>query len=795
MLSPRWRKVLRDLWNNKSRTLLVVISIAVGVFAIGMIAGTQSIISVDMPAAYAAVNPSSAILYTDPFDNDLLTTVRHVTGVAAAEGRRRISVRLQVGPGQWKDLRLEANDKLAENKVDIVRPEQGAWPPPDRQVLIERNSLPISGAKIGDTITVETPDGKLHELKIAGTTHDLNKPPAQFTNQVYGYVNFDTMQRLGFPNNYNEIHIVAAGDRYNKDHVNDVATLVKNHLQNSGLKVNSIYVPVKPGEHPANDIIQTFLLILGVLGLLALFLSGFLVVNTIMAILSQQIKQIGIMKAVGALTPQIVSMYLAGVFIYGLLSLLVAVPLGAYAAYAFSAYIASIVNFDPSPFRIPPQTALLEIGVGLVVPLLAALWPIFTGARISVREAFSTYGLGQTVRQSNPLDRALERVTLFSRPLLISLRNTFRRKGRLALTLFTLTLAGAIFVAVLTVQTSVESTLDVALNYWQYDIEVDLTEPHRVDQIAGEALSVPGVVQAESWASSAARRIRPDARESQNYALIAPPAATQMLRPYVLSGRWLLPDDQNAVVINTEVTKEESDVKVGDELTLKIDTRESKWRVVGIVRAVLTGPIMYANYPYFAEVTRTVGRASSVQVVISDHSATSQTAVANALKSYFENIGLKVIRASTIAQQRQTIEYQFSIIVVFMGVMAVLLAVVGGLGLMGTMSINVLERSREIGVMRAVGASDGAVLRIFLTEGLLIGLISWALGALFALPISRLLSDVVGIAFMRAPLTYTFATSGTLLWLGLVMLLAGLASFWPSWRAMRLSVREVLAYE
>jgi len=158
------------------------------------------------------------------------------------------------------------NDKLAENQVDIVRPEQGAWPPPDRQLLIERNSLSLTGASIGDTVIVETSDGKQHELKIAGTTHDLNKPPAQFTNQVYGYVNFDTLQRLGFPNNYNEIHIVVTGDRYNKDHVNDVATLVKNRLEGAGLKVNFIYVPLKPGEHPANDIIQTFLLILGVLG-------------------------------------------------------------------------------------------------------------------------------------------------------------------------------------------------------------------------------------------------------------------------------------------------------------------------------------------------------------------------------------------------------------------------------------------------------------------------------------------------------------------------------------------------
>ena len=89
MLSPRWRKVVRDLWNSKTRTLLVVLSIAVGVFAIGMIAGTQSIISQDMPAAYAAVNPSSAVLYTDDFNSDVQRFVRHMGSVAGAEGRCR----------------------------------------------------------------------------------------------------------------------------------------------------------------------------------------------------------------------------------------------------------------------------------------------------------------------------------------------------------------------------------------------------------------------------------------------------------------------------------------------------------------------------------------------------------------------------------------------------------------------------------------------------------------------------------------------------------------------------------
>jgi len=137
----------------------------------------------------------------------------------------------------------------------------------------------------------------------------------------------------------------------------------------------------------------------------------------------------------------------------------------------------------------------------------------------------------------------------------------------------------------------------------------------------------------------------------------------------------------------------------------------------------------------------------------------------------------------------------FNIVIVFLLFMAILLGVVGGLGLMGTMSINVIERTREIGVMRAIGASDGAVLRIVLLEGVIIGLISWVIGGIVAIPASRALSSAVGQALLRAEPSYTFSTSGALLWLVIVLLLALFASFLPARSASRLTVREVLSYE
>jgi putative ABC transport system permease protein len=165
------------------------------------------------------------------------------------------------------------------------------------------------------------------------------------------------------------------------------------------------------------------------------------------------------------------------------------------------------------------------------------------------------------------------------------------------------------------------------------------------------------------------------------------------------------------------------------------------------------------------------------------------------LEEKFEQSSIKISSIEKISDARAQVEFLFNLIVFFMLIMAVLLAVVGGLGLMGTMSINVLERTREIGVMRAVGASNMAVFRIVVVEGVVIGLLSWLLGAVIAFPVSKVLSSQVGVQLLGAPLSYSFSTSGTVIWFIVAVGLAALASFLPARGATRLTVREVLAYE
>ena len=804
-LSPRWRKIVRDLWHNKTRTAIVVLSIAVGVFAIGMIISTQIILAEDMTLGYQATNPPSAFVYPGYFNDELVEAVRRMPGIREAEGRLDwLSVRLRVGPDEWRDLILDVIGDYSEIRLSKITPVSGAWPPPKKEILIERNSLALTDANVGDVIEIETGEGKIRQLRVAGLVHDMDNPPAQFVGRPFGYITFDTLEWLGYPRAYDELQILVEENQTDKDHIRTVVDQVEEKIERSGQTVYWTYIP-EPGKHPASEAVQPLLMILGVLGTLSLFLSGFLVVNTISALMTQQTRQIGIMKTVGARTGQLVGMYLGAVLIFGLLSLGVAVPLGALAAYAMTHYLAELINFDLTGFRIPAQALVVEVAVGLIVPVLAALYPVLSGARISVHKALNSYGLGKGLFGRSLVDRLVEGATLtipmLSRPMRLSLRNTFRRKGRLLLTLSTLTLGGAIFIAVLSVHASLLTTLDDALTYWNYEIEVRFARPHRIAAIEREAMRIPGVADAECWSGNTARRQRPDGHDGPNFSIIGAPADTKLIQPTLLKGRWLLAEDTNAIVLNTSVLEEEPDIQVGDEILLKIEGRETTWRVVGIVQSIMTDSIAYANQPYFARVIRYVGRSSGVQVVAKPPAGTSkydpgfQSGLAKTIKAHFDSLGMRVSGTETMASIRENIEYQFNIIVIFLAIMAILIAVVGGLGLMGTMSINVLERTREIGVMRAVGAPDSGVAKVFLVEGIFIGVLSWLMGAILALPIGKLLSDGVGVAFMDAPLNYTFSAHGALIWLGIVLVLAALASLLPAWNASRLTVRAVLAYE
>jgi len=796
ILSAQWLKVLNDLWGNKTRTLLIVLSIAVGLFATGVIVIARTVLSTEMSKSYEAIHPSNGTLrILEPFGQDFVRSVRTMKGVQDADARRSMTMRIRDKSGEWRSLRLFGIADYNDMRVNIVRPQSGAWPPPDHELLIERAALDLIGAQVGDTVRIELPDEKQRELRIAGLVHDLSQFPARFSNTPYGYISLDTAEWLGEPYGFNELHI-AVVDK-DKVAVQSVVKQVEDKAKRSGLTVLASSVD----RFPLEDMVQAVLLMLAILGLLALGLSAFLIVNAISALLAQQVRQIGVMKAIGARTDQIMSMYLVMVILYGLIALVVAVPLGIAGAYVVCRFAMSLLNFDLTGFQVPLPAIALQIAVGLIVPVLASLYPFIAGLRVTAAEAMSAYGISQHQFGTDWVDHLFSGANLWfarrvlRRSLLLSLRNTFRSKGRLALTVITLTLAGAIFISVFSVRASLFRTIDDLARWRMFDSLLTFTRPYRAEKIEQEASGVPGVAQTDVWINIPVLRVRPDKSESDAVFLYAPRSDTALVSsPVMLQGRWLAPEDEDGLVVNAFMLKKEPDIKLGDDIVLKLNGRERTWRVVGVCLGGNPSEA-YANYSSVARLTGNVGRASAMLVATQRHDSEFTAQVASALESHFENMGIHASDVKTTAEERRNDEASFSILVVGLLIMAILFAVVGGLGLMGTMSINVLERTREIGVMRAIGASSGSVAQVFILESVAIGVISWLLGCMFAVPLGKLMSDAVGRPLMGVPITFSFSTTGVWLWLVVVVMLSVLASFVPARNASRLTVRQVLAYE
>ena len=199
LASRRWRKVLRDLWNNNAHTLLVALSIAAGIFAVGMVAGSYAILSRELTASYLAINPASASLSTDPFDDDQVQVVRRMPEVRNAASVRQLRVRTQTCSDQRQTLVLTAIPDFKNIQINKIQPFGGDWPPPERELLIERASLSLTKSQIGNSITMETPENKQYDMRIAGLAYDLNKPPTQFTGVAFGYITLDTLEWLEYP--------------------------------------------------------------------------------------------------------------------------------------------------------------------------------------------------------------------------------------------------------------------------------------------------------------------------------------------------------------------------------------------------------------------------------------------------------------------------------------------------------------------------------------------------------------------------------------------------------------------
>lgn len=826
-------KTLRDLWGSRSRTALVALSVAIGVLGVGMIVATWDFLMGDLARRYAAINPAHIeISVPAGVAVDDLAGLATVPGVAEVQGRAVFRGRFRL-PGEtaWRSIEIIALPDWDAQAINRLSPESGVWPPGRRQALAERASLEEIGAAVGEGIIIDTL-GREIALTLAGTAHQQDDVMAMVKGAPVILVSLDTLASIQGHDRLNTIYLTVDPELARSEtgqsilarsetgqsisarsetglsvsvrsetgqseemRKSAVAAAAQTRLEKAGYSVGRVTLR-DPAVHPAQDVLDVLLLVMGMLGVLSLALSSFLVANTMSALITQQIRQIGVMKAIGADAWIVARAYGLTVLIYGLLGIALAMPLAQRTGYRLAEFLASQINVDLFPYRASPAAFAVMAVVGLAVPLIAAARPVWQGASITVRQAIADYGLGGG-SGDNALSRALAAVQGLPRTAALALRNAVRVPSRLLLTVITLGLGGAIFIAVLSTDSSFSVTIDTLIEgQYGMDALIAFNDEERVSWAAPLAESHSEVTHAEAWYFNQAT-MRLASGQDVQVLVQAGPDDTQFYQPNVVAGRWLLPEDGNAIVVNRKWAEEEG-VQVGDSVTLDLgaEHEESAWVVVGINQDLVqqrTG--VFVPFDSLDRILQRTDRTATLEVRYTVHDAASQQRITGEIVQLLDGRGADVHSTQVLGQIKTQVTSQYRILVVFLLVMAGLTALVGGIGLMGMMSINVLERSKEIGVMRAIGADTPAIVQIFWGESMVVSLVSFILAAILSWPLSEIMTWAVGMAFIHMPLNFSYAVHGLGLWLLIVLAIGTLASIAPALSAARLSVRESLSYE
>jgi len=794
-------KLIRDIWNNKSRTLQVMLIIGIGSAAIGMIIGTRNLVITGMQDIWRRADPAMINLFiTSPVDEAELIELGQVDGVEEIEGFNTATIDWRLSPDEeWRQGGLNARNDYENQIMNRLELLSGEWPH-GREVANGQDSLAY-GIPASGVVYIRT-DEREGAVRIGNSKiYDQLTQPATFGGTAQFYVDQEFYEYLVGNKDYGRALVNA--DYWDEDHVTEIGDRLDAKAKT--MDKETFRLITDPNKHFFQDSMDGIFFLMGVLGVLALILGLLLVYNTINSIISSQTDQIGIMKAVGGRTRQVVGFYFRMVIIYGLLSLCISLPLGILGAWALSAWLVGSFGADLGAFELDYSAITVQVVICLMAPLLASLVPIFQAARITVREAVSTYGLSTRV---GTLEKILNRLRLFSRLTIVTISNTFRHKGRVFLLEIALVLSGLVFMTVVGIRDSANYMFkDLLFTILNANITMVFNNPERIEHVNELTLQYPGIKAVEMWGFGSGN-IRPCGQpatdDDESIDLWGVPLPTQAYGYQLRGGRWLTPEDDYAIVLNAKQIDDigENGVQVGDCVTVKFsEKKERNYQVVGLVFDPLLTTVALVERDHLLRDLGEVGRTGVVWIQTEQKGLAAEQAIAKGLRQFYEANSVQVssqrgifgFGGESTTETGNAFVQQFNFLLVLLGVMAVVIGIVGSIALSGALALSVLERRREIGVMRATGASSFTIFRLFIGEALILGWLSWLIAAFTSIPFSKMMTTAVGNAF-QFEMIYKYQPTGAIAWLVIITILSILASVLPARGATKVSVRESLAY-
>ncbi|HEY7093711.1 MAG TPA: FtsX-like permease family protein, partial [Ktedonobacterales bacterium] len=791
----------------------------IGVFGLTVINTTEDTLvsAYAYTRGYQATQPDFQ-MNVDRLDPTLLPTLRGVANVKAVQYVSVLSVCWQTGGAECHvDIDLVSSPDFQQ--TNMFQLTAGNYPGPG-EVVMEQGDRSLHTFALGDRITLSD-GGRTTDVSVVGLARTPGVNTAT-TGQARAYLSDAGLQQvydaLGDPvdtrpdgqrvpalQHHILVTFVAAGGP-----AAIAATELQETLRAHGANIiGSGYAPKVSAAELAG--INGVFVLLRILALLAVALSALLILNTITTLVTEQTAIIGTLKALGATRGVVMRGYLLTVAIYSVLATLPALTLGLYAGNLLASSLAPQIPLELGPFVIAPWVVALSLAVGLGVPVLAALFPLWNGSRVTVREALSAYGVSgvDTGQGGGALSRLGERLTWISQTTWLGLRSLFRKRWRAALSLTTLSLAAACFLVVQTATASVNDTIGAVRAPLAADMTVNFKDPTYFSKIQTQLQALPNVAGVErygatntstSWGTLQTYGYEPE---------------TQLYHYQLTSGRWMQPGETNEILLS-DTALAKTGLALGDTITLTNNygaTTELTLTIIGTVKqsidvlgwigaAVLPVDTLYRLKGVSGA---EASQASSAQIIIGAHDrsldavnqlAAQVSAVVNPGGASSDDPGYYSGASGTIDTIHEYITRRQAdafILYEALYALALVVGVVGALGLANALVTSVLERRREIGLLRAMGASGRRVAQIFWVESLSLGALAWLIGAALGLPLAW--AFVQTFAWTVMPVDFSLEPLAFVASLVAVLVIATIASVAPAWRASRLRIATALRYE
>lgn len=786
-------KILADIKVNKTRSLIIFMSLILGITGFGVVFTSFSILDRELVDNYLKVEPASFQIETRGVSLRTLEALGKLPGVGKVEMRKELKGKMLLPGGKWMPLELKVIDNFESQKMNKVRKVSGNWPPGKGEILLEQDVFTFTAFKIGGSSSITTLKTSPKNFRITGKVHDPAEAPAHMEYTVYGYISAQSLSLIGENQKMTTLLVLVNGDTMDKALINRTAGEVRRFLAEEGVHIEGTFIP-EPGKHPHFSQMASFLYILSMFGVFALILSTVLLMNMVSSIMTGQIKQIGILKAIGAGSWQISSLYFIFIGVFCLAGLLVGIPLSVLAGQSYSRVAAAELNFIIYNDTVPFEIYLLIFGIGLAVPLTAVSITITGTVSRSVMEALRFTEVKAEKNKRNLFDRLLEKIGSSSRVFMVSLKNTFRKKKRLLLTLLILSLGGAFFIAPYIIRSSLNRTIDKAVSDRNYQIEMVFKGSYNEDDVKNVLAEYDEISGIELVDFYSARTGRPGGGEI-NLAVIGIEAGDTALAFPVTRGRWLRDEAEASVVLNPMSANLFKDSRIGDTILLSIGEKQLTGIIRGVVNEVAAPPVFYMPKDFMAGEFKPDERRKGVYIQTNSLLAEDIDDLLIRLETDFPSRGMQIQFSASIYDRQKSMNEHLTIVMNFLQFISLFLIIIGALSIISSMGMNLMERKREIGILRSMGATPHGIVKIVFMEGIIIGLLSY-LAALGIAPLLGYFSgNVMAGIFLKTKMIFTFSIEGAVIWLIITVLFTSIAGIWPAMKATRLPVSEAVSYE